>query len=72
MLRLIDADGVDVDDPVMGNTEFRVQGPSLECWQTFMSIFDVTFEKYGQYSFRLTVQNVEVARTAFAVVPPSA
>lgn len=73
VLRLIDADGVDVVPPLSNKIRLDVKPPRLTgTINIALGFSGITFSKYGGYAFHLIVQGNEKARVAFNIaMPPS-
>ena len=72
-VNLIDDDGVDVMQPIQG--QFNIPktehtGPNIG--RFVMEFGSVEFKKYGDYSIRVMIENMEMASLAFRVSLPPA
>ncbi len=71
MLRLIDADGVDVIPPIQQQVAFDVKPPKLEGRiNLVIQLNNVQFTKYGAYAFHLVVQENDMGSIRFNIVEP--
>ena len=72
-VNLIDDDGADVIKPIEG--QFNIpktehSGPNIG--RFVMEFGNVEFKKYGAYSVRVVIENMEMASSYFRVSPPPA
>lgn len=71
VLKLIDADGVDVITPVEANIELVVEPGAIEGHiNLIVNLNSFEFAKYGQYAFHFLMNGNEIAQIPFAVVEP--
>jgi hypothetical protein len=70
---LIDEDGTDVLKPVEGQFSLpKTEGIEPGTGRFVMEFGNVEFKKYGAYSVRILVENMEVASCCFTVKTPPA
>jgi hypothetical protein len=70
---LIDEDGADVLKPVEGQFNLpKTEGSEPGTGRFVMEFGNVEFKKYGMYSVRILVENMEVASCYFTVKQPPA
>ena len=71
VLRLIDADGVDVIPLLEQPLPFEVKAPAVEAGASLVfNLIGLQFSKYGSYAFHLLLNGNEVTRVPFSVSKP--
>jgi hypothetical protein len=72
-VNLIDDDGKDVIQPVQGQLNIpKTEGVAPNIGRFVMEFGNIEFKKYGTYSVRIVIENMEMASIYFRISPSPA